>query len=143
MVACADVLIEDRSAWGDALGSHSDTCLDFHEVQDVLLNAWATAAELLPGAVGDLERMLWAGPPTTELRLSSERPDSTGVVPGLDSAVDLSPLGPAGRHSRQEMAVTITAAPVMGRQERQDLMRRALVHMAQSFGYIHADPETL
>lgn len=139
VVSCADVLIEDSAAWAEALGGHQSAPLGFDEVQDVLLHAWQTAAELLPEVLGDPAGRRWAAPPTTELRLSAERSDDTGVTPGLGSLIDLSPLGPTGRGPRPEMAVTITAEPTMRHTERQDLLRRALAHMAQAFGHTQAE----
>ncbi|WGD45134.1 AlbA family DNA-binding domain-containing protein [Streptomyces cathayae] len=139
VVSCADVLAEDAAAWAAALGGHQCVPLGFEEVQDVLFHAWETAAELLPAVFGDPAVRRWAAPPTTELRLSAERYDDSGVTPALASFVDFGRLGPGGRGSRQEMAVTITAEPSMRRAERQDVMRRAVVHMAQAFGYVHAE----
>ncbi|MDX2591322.1 hypothetical protein PV343_03220 [Streptomyces sp. WI03-4A] len=138
-VSCADVLIEDTAAWTTALGGHRGVPLDFEEVQDVLFHAWETAAELLPAVFGDPALRRWTAPPTTELRLSTERHDDTGAAPALPSVVDFSALGPSSRGPRQEMAVTITAEPSLRRAERQDLMRRALVHMARAFGHLHAE----
>ncbi|MFI1653289.1 hypothetical protein ACH4XT_41125 [Streptomyces avidinii] len=59
-------------------------------------------------------------------------------VPGLAG-------GPAENDSgtRSRMAVTITAAPAMGRAERQSLLREALVHMAREFGYVDAEVDLL
>ncbi|MFD8525391.1 hypothetical protein ACFV2D_36140 [Streptomyces capillispiralis] len=37
------------------------------------------------------------------------------------------------------MAVTMTAEPSIRRAERQDVMRRAVVHMAQAVGYVQAE----
>ncbi|MER5376238.1 RNA-binding domain-containing protein [Streptomyces sp. NPDC002553] len=139
VVSCADVLVEDAAAWMAALDGHRAMPLDFEEVQYVLLHAWETAAELLPAVFGDPTVRRWAAPPTTELRLSAERHDDVDVTPTLSSFVDFSPLGPGGRSSRQEMAVTITAEPSMRRAERQDLLRRAMVHIAQAFGHVHAE----
>ncbi|MFI6808907.1 RNA-binding domain-containing protein [Streptomyces luteogriseus] len=139
VVSCADVLVEDAAAWMAALGGHRGVPLGFEEVQDVLFQAWETAAELLPAVFGDPALRRWAAPPTTELRLSAERYDDVDVTPTLSSFVDFSPLGPGGRSSRQEMAVTITAEPSMRRVERQDMVRRAVVHMAQAFGHVHAE----
>ncbi|MFI9616720.1 RNA-binding domain-containing protein [Streptomyces sp. NPDC052023] len=139
VVSCADVLIGDTAGWAAVLGGHRGIPLDFEEVQDVLFHAWETAADVLPAVFGDPAVRRWAAPPTTELRLSTERYDDIDVTPALSSFVDFSPLGPGGRGSRQEMAVTITAEPSMRRAKRQDVMRRAVVHMAQAFGYVHAE----
>ncbi|WP_411093514.1 hypothetical protein [Streptomyces sp. 049-1] len=136
VVSCVDVLVEDAAAWAEALGGPGGVPLGFEEVQDVVLfHTWATAAELLPVVFGDSAVRRWAAPPTTELRLSAERYDDVGVAPALSAFVDFARLGPGGHGSRQEMVVTISAEPSMRRAEPQDVMRRAVVHMAQAFGY--------
>lgn len=97
----------------------------------------------MPGIVSDPTQLRWAAPPTTELRLTCEQPAPNGVLPVLDTFIDLEPFGPGDGGGRPEMAVTITAAPAMGRTERRDLMRQALVRMAREFGYVDADLELL
>jgi hypothetical protein len=143
VVACAEVLIENPQAWATALRPGADTRLSLDEVQAVLLAAWQTAAELLPKVVGDPATLSWAAPPTTELRLTSEQPASNGVLPALDTLVDLAPLGPNDGDPRSQLAVTITAAPAMAHTERQHLLREALVHMAHAFGYVDAETDHL
>jgi hypothetical protein len=143
VVACTDVLIESPEAWAAALGPGRDTRLGLDEVQAVLLDAWETAAELLPDVIGDPAGLSWAAPPTTELRMTCEQPADNGVLPVLDALVDLAPLGPDDGGPRSQMAVTITAAPAMGRAERKRLLREALVHMAHAFGYVDAEVDLL
>ncbi|WP_435057828.1 RNA-binding domain-containing protein [Streptomyces sp. bgisy060] len=143
VVACADVLIENPEAWAAAVGPDGDTQLGLDEVQAVLLAAWETAAELLPDAVGDPASLTWAAPPTTELRITSEQPAGNGVLPVLDTLVDLGLLGPNDNGPRSKLAVAITAAPAMDRSERQHLLREALVHMAHAFGYVDAETDVL
>ncbi|MEU5958282.1 RNA-binding domain-containing protein [Streptomyces sp. NPDC047525] len=143
VVACAEVLIEDPVAWASALGIDRGTQLCFDEVQALLLGAWETAAELLPDVVGDPAALRWAAPPTTELRMTCEQPAQNGVLPALDRLIDLDPLGANTDGERSRMAVTITATPTLPRRERQSLMRQALVHMAQEFGYVDAEVERL
>ncbi|MFD0369716.1 RNA-binding domain-containing protein [Streptomyces sp. NPDC127114] len=139
VVACADVLIENPEAWAAAIGPGWDTQLGLDEVQAVLLAAWETAAELLPDAVGDPAGLSWAAPPTTELRITSEKPTDNGVRPGLDTLVDLGPLGPNDGGPTSQLAIAITAAPAMERADRQRLLREALVHMADAYGYVDAE----
>jgi hypothetical protein len=143
VTSCAEVMIEDPSAWTRALDSKADTQLSFAEVQAVLLAAWETAADLLPGILGEPSGPAWAAPPTTELRMTSERPGDHGVLPALDTLIDLAPLGDNADGGRQAMAVAITVTPTLAREWRQGLMRQALVHMAQSYGYIDAEVEHL
>ncbi|MEU0213920.1 RNA-binding domain-containing protein [Streptomyces sp. NPDC006265] len=143
VVACADVLIENPEAWAAALGPDWDTQLGLDEVQAVLLAAWETASELLPDVVGDPAGLSWAAPPTAELRMSCEQPADNGVLPVLDTFLDLAPLGTNDSGPRSQMAVTITAAPAMVRAERQRLLREALAHMANAFGYVDAEVDLL
>ncbi|WP_331734133.1 RNA-binding domain-containing protein [Streptomyces sp. NBC_00829] len=142
-VACSDVLIENPQAWAAAIGPGWDTRLGLDEIQAVLLSTWETAAELLPDVVGDPAGLSWSAPPTTELRMTCEQPADNGVLPALDSLVDLESLGANDGGTRPRMAVTITAAPAMGQTERQSLLREALVHMARQFGYVDAEMDLL
>lgn len=143
VVACSDVLVENPQAWAAAVGTGRDTRLSFDEVQAVLLSTWETAARLLPDLIGDPAGLSWAAPPTTELRMTCEQPAETGVLPALDTLVDLAPLGTNDGGTRSHKAVTITADPVIGRMERQSLLRKALVHMAHEFGYVDAEVDLL
>lgn len=142
VVTCADVLLEDTSAWAALLPPGAGTQLGLDDVQALLLAAWESAAETLPHAIVDPARMRWSAPPTTELRLSAEgshdRPS-----PALGTLIDLEALGPGEDNIRPEMAVTVTRSPVMHHQERQTVLRRALVHMARHFGYVWAEEELL
>ncbi|MFB8760706.1 RNA-binding domain-containing protein [Streptomyces nigra] len=142
VVTCADVLIEDASAWAALLPGDAGTRLGLDEVQALFLAAWETVAEALPDAIVDPARMRWSAPPTTELRLSAEGPHDQ-PSPGLGALIDLEALGPGEDQVRPEMAVTITRSPVMHRRERQAVLRRALVHMARHFGYVWAEEELL
>ncbi|MEU0256235.1 hypothetical protein ABZ299_27935 [Streptomyces sp. NPDC006184] len=112
------------------------------EVQALLLAAWESAAKTLPDAIVDPARMRWSAPPTTELRLSAEGPHDQ-PSPGLGTLIDLNALGPGEDNIRPEMAVTITRSPIMHHQERQTVLRRALVHMARHFGYVWAEEDLL
>lgn len=141
VVACAELVVEDSAAWAATVGTGWDTQLHLEEAQAALLSAWETAAGLLPGLV-DAGHLPWSAPPTTELRLSSERPATNGVLPALDTLVDLAPFG-TGDGSRPMMAVTITGDPLVPASQRRDLTRRALVYMAREFGYIDAELNAL
>ncbi|MFF6979294.1 helix-turn-helix domain-containing protein [Streptomyces sp. NPDC008343] len=143
VVACADVLIENPAAWAATLEPGWDTQLGLDEVQAVLLEAWETAAELLPDVVGEPAGLPWAAPPTTELRMTCEHPADNGALPALDTLIDLTPLGANDGGTRSRMAVTITAAPAMGRAERQRLLREGLAYMIDQFGYVDAELDLL
>lgn len=140
VVTCAEILVDDQQAWAALLPPGCTTCLTLEEAQAVLYEAWKTAAELLPEALGTPD-LRWSAPPTSELRLSSERPEPNGVRPPLASCLDLTPFGDG--EDRQGMAVTVTAPPRLAAGERRDLLQQALVHMARSFGYVDADLDAL
>ena len=142
-VACADVLIENPTAWAAALGTGQETRLTLHDVQAVLDSAWETASGQLPDTVGDTGGLPWAEPPTTELRLTCEQPAANGVLPTLDTLIELEPLGTADRGPRPQMAVTVTAQPAMERTERTQMLREALVYMAHELGYVDAEVDLL
>ncbi|MFD5762928.1 RNA-binding domain-containing protein [Streptomyces sp. NPDC127044] len=143
VVTCAEVLLEDAAAWEAALPVDASTRLSLDEVQAVLLAAWETAADILPDVTThDPVQMRWAGAPTVELRLSAEGPHDR-PRPDLGTLIDLSGFGPTDRSVLPEMAVTITVTPSLERKERQSLLRRALVYMAHSFGFVEADEELL
>ncbi|MEU8701616.1 hypothetical protein AB0C61_28950 [Streptomyces sp. NPDC048680] len=108
----------------------------------MLLSTWETAAEL-PDLVGDPAGLSWAAPPTTELRMTCEQPADNGVLPALDSLVDLAPLGRNDGGTKSLMTVTITATPAMEGAERRSVLREALVHMAREFGYVDAEVDLL
>ncbi|MGW8597611.1 esterase/lipase family protein [Streptomyces sp. NPDC055893] len=137
-VTCAEVTIQDTAAWAALLPSGTSTKLTLEEVESVLQAAWLTAADPLPAATCDITTKRWAGAPTIELRLSAEGPHDQPRV-DLGTLIDLSVLGPTDRSPLHEMAVTITASPMLEHEERQLLLRRALIHMFQGFGYVEAD----
>lgn len=140
-VTCAEITVQDTAAWAAVLPSGTSTKLTLEEMESVLLAAWETAADLLPAATCDVTKMRWAGAPTVELRLSAEGPHDQPRV-DLGTLIDLSVLGQTDRSSLPEMAVTITVSPMLEHAERQRLLRRALVHMLQGFGYVEADEQT-
>ncbi|MDF3141814.1 MULTISPECIES: hypothetical protein [unclassified Streptomyces] len=143
VVTCAEVLLEDAAAWKAALPADATTRLSLEEAQALLLAAWETAADLLPAATTqEPDHMQWAGAPTIELRLSAEGPHGQPRS-DLGTLIDLSPLGPTDRGVLPEMAVTITAVPSLEHKDRRALLRRALVYMAHSFGFVEADEEVL
>ena len=146
LVACADVRLADLQAWAEALAAsgaprHHDLRLSMEEVAEVLTVAWQTAAERLTSAVaGDPAGMRWAYPPTVELRVIAEaRYDGTPArQPELSDYIDLSSLGHSDRDQIREMAVTVTADPQLGPDERRSQARKALTYMARQFGFLDA-----
>lgn len=77
-VTCAELRIADLTAWAEALAAagappRQDLRLSLEEVAEFFTIAWQTATEKLPTLVtDDSSAMLWADPPTVELRLSAE-----------------------------------------------------------------------
>ena len=150
VVTCADVRLVDLQAWADALAAsgaplHHDLRLSVEEVAEVLTVAWQTAAGRLTSAVAaDLAGRRWAYPPTVELRVIAEaRYDGTpNRQPELSDYIDLSPLGHSDRGQIREMAVTITADPQLGPDERRSQARKALTYMARQFGFLDAAEDT-
>jgi hypothetical protein len=146
VVTCADVRLADLQAWAEALAAsgaprHHDLRMSMEEVAEVLTVAWQTATERLTSAVAaDPARMRWAYPPTVELRVIAEaRYDGTPHrQPELSDYIDLSPLGRSDRGQIREMAVTITADPQLGHDERRSQARKALTYMARQFGFLDA-----
>jgi hypothetical protein len=84
--------------------------------------------------------MRWAYPPTVELRVIAEaRYDGTPTrQPELSDYIDLTPLGHSDRDQIREMAVTVTADPQLGPDERRSQARKALTYMARQFGFLDA-----
>jgi hypothetical protein len=76
LVTCAELRVHDLAAWADALAAsgapaRQDPRLSVEEVADFLICAWQAATEALPAVVIDIHDVLWAWPPTVELRLRS------------------------------------------------------------------------
>ena len=105
VVTCAELRIEDLTTWTEALAAsgarpREDLRLSMEEVTEFFAVAWQTATEILATVVTDNEAtMLWADPPTVELRLSAERRyDNTAQPqPMLDDYIDMHPLGRSDR----------------------------------------------
>jgi hypothetical protein len=78
VAACAELRLPDLAAWADALAAagapaRQDLRLSVQEVTEFLISAWQAATENLPAVVTtDVQGMLWAYPPTVELRLTAE-----------------------------------------------------------------------
>jgi hypothetical protein len=143
VVTCAELRIADLAAWADALHLPitDDLRLSLEEVTEFFMVVWQTATEQLARVVTSApEAMRWAPSLVVELRLTAERPFDTSPAPQpiLDEYVDINPLGRSDRAQIPEMAVTITAPPLLSQDERRALTRKALAHMAQQFGFIEA-----
>ncbi len=119
VVTCADVRLEDLTAWAEALAAsgappRQGIRLSMEEVAEVLIVAWQTATEQLAAVLaGDPAAMRWSYPPTVELRLTAEaRYDGNPQrQPELGDYINMSSLGQTDRDQIREMAVTITGPP--------------------------------
>lgn len=146
VATCAELRLPDLAAWADALATANaparrDLRLSVQEVAEFLITAWQTATETLPAVVSrDIQGMLWAYPPTVELRLTAEHDPgiTSGQQPTLSDYIDLSPLGVSDRGQVPVMAVTITAPPVLDGSKRRAHAAEALAYMAQQFGFLAA-----
>ncbi|WP_329027157.1 hypothetical protein [Streptomyces sp. NBC_00690] len=143
VVGCGEVLVEDTAAWAVLLGAGGGTQLVLDEVQ-------ARPVRL----VGDHRRRPTSLPRrpvghalggTAHHRTAPDLRTTRAErrLAPLNSFIDLKPFGPTDSDARSEMAVTITAVPVMERKARKGLTRRALVHMARHFGYTDAEAGVL
>jgi hypothetical protein len=147
LITCAEARITDLTAWAEALAASGappfrDLRLLWEEVAEFLTIVWQTATETLAAAVtGNTAAMLWADPPTVELRLTAERRFDNTPLPVLDEYIDMSPLGRSDRGTLREMAVTITAPPRPGPPGRRSLTRTALVYMTQQSGFLDASTD--
>jgi hypothetical protein len=147
LVTCAEIRIEDLTAWAVALAAagappRQDLRLSMQEVADFFGVAWQTATEQLATVVtADSTTAVWTDPPTVELRLTAERRyDGTPAPPPmLDDYIDLHALGRSDRGQLREMAVTIIAPQHLEQPDRQNQTRKALVFMAHQFGFLEAD----
>lgn len=146
VVTCADVRVEDLTAWAEALAAsgappRQDIRLSMEEVAEVLIVAWQTATEQLAAVLaGGPAAMRWSYPPTVELRLTAEaRYDGSPYrQPELGDYINMSSLGQTDRDQIREMAVTITALPQLTPDERRAQARKALMYMARQFGFLEA-----
>ena len=150
VVTCAELRIEDFSAWTQAADPVSgtrapqDPRLSIAEITEFLAIAWQVATERLPAVTGSTG-ILWAYPPTVELRLTAERAlgNMPDTVPSLDDYIRLDSLGQTDRGPLREMAVTIIAPPLLAPQARRIRTREALAYMAQNFGFLDATEDRL
>jgi hypothetical protein len=112
VVTCAELRVADLALWAGALAASGapprpDLRLSPEDVAEFFIVAWQTATEQLAAVVtDDATALLWADPPTVELRLTAEGPfDATplpqpmldefgvdlrgaGYVPGVQSPCD-------------------------------------------------------
>jgi hypothetical protein len=140
IVACAELRVNDAGAWADALKEaggfeNADPRLSLDEVFEFFIVAWQTATEELPELlVPDAFSRPWAGPPTVELRMTTEQQhDATRQAPRLPDLIDFTPFGEPPNDQLFEMAVTVTAPPRLPDKKRQRLTQQAMIHLGESF----------
>ncbi|MBB4771819.1 serine/threonine-protein kinase [Actinomadura livida] len=151
VVACTELRIEDLAAWGEALGAPGghvpqDLRLSLKEVVEFLTIAWHTATEVLPAAVTDMSTdHRWTDPPTVQLQLITERDfnQKLALQAPLDEYIDLSPFGESDQGPFHELLVTIISTPILTSQERTTLTQKAVIDMAQRYGFLDATEEIL
>lgn len=147
LVTCAEVRIEDLAAWARALGAagappRPDLRLSIEEAAEFFAVARQAATEKLAAVVAaNASTVLWADPPTVELRLTAERryDDTPRPQPMLDDYIAMDPLGHSDRGQLREIAVTITTPQHLEQSDRRDQTHAALVYMAHQFGFLEAD----
>ena len=64
---------------------------------------------------------------------------TTNRQPEISDCIDISSLGHSDRGQIREVAVTITADPPLGPDERKSQTRKALTYMARQFGFLDAE----
>lgn len=151
VVTCAELRIDDTEAAGQAPPTTATATtgnslpLSISEVVEFLAVAAQTATQVLPEVVVPVpSRMRWAGVPTVELQMMTERAhEYTGPQPLLTDLIDFAVFGESDRGPVTEMAVTIRGSIGVDPDSRRSLTRRAVVHMAQAFGHLDASEEDL
>lgn len=148
VVTCAELRIEDFAVWRDALDLTATSSsgpawprLTVDDLYWIFVAAWYTATETLPAVfLADPGAARPAGPPIVELRVSAEASHDAapGQQPTLSDFVDLSAWGTSDRDNLTEMSVTITAPTHLEPDDRQNLTHKAMVYMAEAFGFVNA-----
>jgi hypothetical protein len=148
VVTCAELRVQDFTAWSEALGHPAEPGawpawlrLTVDDVFWFFTAAWHTATEVLPTAVtADPAAVSPAGRPMIELHRSAEHPHE--AAPGhqrqLSDVVDLTAWGTSDRDPIPEMSVTITAPTRLKPDDRQRTTREAMIYMAEAYGFLNA-----
>src|SRR3569833_3276417 len=153
VVTCAELRVQDLAAWREALTAAggppldgADLRLSVGELSFLFAAAWQPASETLPDAlIGEPAIVPLAGPPLVELRLTAENAHDAPMNTRrqLRDLVDFRAFGESGRDPLDAMSVTVSAPTRLRDDERYGLTRGALVHMAQTYGFIDASEDSL
>lgn len=149
---CAEVRVVTFAAWFEAIraaGASEITAstarLGVSDLYAILEPAWEMATGTLPAVVmPEPSTARPTGPPKVELRVSADRQED-GLDPRkeLSEYIDLAAWGETDRASVPEMSITVTAPVGLGDDERTKLTRKALVRMANGFGFLDASERFL
>jgi len=116
------------------------------ELIDFFTQAWHVATMVLPlAATEDPLDVPPAGAPRLELYIHNARPEMSGenrTVRTLD-VVDLSPFGPPRRSRIRDLSVAVTTPLGLPEQEITSLGKRAMIRLADDFGFTTADTSKL
>jgi hypothetical protein len=137
----------DLVAWSQALeaaGSRQDDLrVKLHEVLGLFVNAWAVATTVLPLAlVADPASESLVGVPRVEFYL--EAPAGTdNPSSDLLNVVDFSAFGNYSNSPLPQMMTALIAPVKIDEEARRIWTIRALIDMAQQFGFVDADADAL
>lgn len=113
---------------------------------DFFAQAWHVATMVLPLAATESPLDVPpAGAPRLELYIQNERPEMSGgdrTLRTLDMA-DLSVFGPTRRSQIRDLGVAVTTPLGLPEQEIASLVKRAMIRMADHFGFTAADGSRL
>jgi hypothetical protein len=147
VVACAEVLVGDRDAWGQVdredgrLAPEPREQLALEDLFEFAATAWQMTAEELPASLSTgTSALWWSGVPATEIRFSVEHPHNhNGPRRVLTDFVDLTAFGQRRGTELTEMGVTVFAPPTLKREVRRAVARQALVRMGHDYGFLAAE----
>jgi hypothetical protein len=119
-----------------------DLGLTRQELIGVFEQSWRAATEILPLAAAEHPLEIPpAGAPRLELYIQNERPEMSGSPRTLRTLdmVDLSAFGRTRQTQIRDLSVGVTAPLGLPEEEIGSLVRQALVHLAEDFGFTDAD----
>lgn len=143
VVTCAEIRVEDFTAWAQALNvdsTHADLRLTIEDLEEFFIAAWTTATEWLPPVAMDepTRTRRWRAAPRIELWIANDDEWATWDGPQLIRAfVDLTAFGDSDRTDHlTEMMIAVPALPTLEPDVRRRMAHQALIDMAQRFGFV-------